>query len=102
MYSFLWIEPLIVGSGASSAGLWFSRPSDPEWYHERRAVTHVSRDPSPEPHSVSFFHSRFSPCSDFLKKGNSRFKKSKNCLDSRPKGLGSGAETCERIFSYFG
>ena len=93
MYSFLWIEPLIVGSGASSAGLWFSRPSDPEWYHERRAVTHVSQDPSPLPHGVSFSHSRPSPCSEFIKKVHSRPKKSKNSLGPRPSGLGSGGET---------
>ena len=57
-------------SGSSSAGLgsWgeFSRPSTPEWYHERRAVTNVSQDPSPEPHCVSFFHSQPSTCSEFL------------------------------------
>ena len=45
----------------------------PEWYHERRAVTHVSQDPSPGPHCVSFFHSRPSPCSEFLKKVYSFF-----------------------------
>jgi len=42
-----------------------SRPSAPEWYHERRDVTIVSQDPSPEPHCISFFHSRL------LKKVNS-------------------------------
>jgi len=76
-------------------GSWsaFARTSALEWYHERRAATQVSQDPSPGPHYVSFFHSRPSPCSEFLKKVNSRPKKSKNCLDSRPKGLGSGGET---------
>jgi len=62
--------------GASTVGLgsWsaFSRPSALIWYHERRAVAHVSQDPSPRPHSVSFLHSRPSPCCEFLKKVNSR------------------------------
>ena len=83
--------------GASSVGLgsWsaFSRPSAPEWYQERRGVTDVSQDPSPGPHSVSFFHFRPSLCSEFLKKVNSRCKKSKFCLDPQGKGLASGAGT---------
>ena len=62
--------------GASAVGLgsWsaFSRPSAPIWYHERRAVAIGSQDPSPRPHSVSFLHSRPPPCSEFLKKVNSR------------------------------
>ena len=60
--------------GASAVGLgsWsaFSCPSALIWYHERRAVAHVSQDPSPRPHSVSFLHSRPSPCCEFLKKVN--------------------------------
>ena len=62
--------------GASAVGLgsWsaFSRPSALIWYHERRSVAHVSQDPSPRPHSISFLHSRPSPCCEFLKKVTSR------------------------------
>ena len=53
------------------------------------------------PHGVSFSHSRPSPCSEFLKKVNSRPKKSKNSLDSRPSGLGSGGETRSPIHAQF-
>ena len=45
------------------------------------------------PHGVSFSHSRPSPCSEFLKKVNSRPKKSKNSFGPRPSGLGSGGVT---------
>ena len=87
-----WQRPAQSGSSSAGLGSWseFSRTSAPEWYHKRCTVTNVSQDPSPEPHCVSFFHSRPSLCSEFLKKVNSRPKKSKNCLDSQPEGLGSG------------
>jgi len=90
-----WQRPAQSGSSSAGLGSWgeFSRPSAPEWYHERRAVAHVSQDPSPLPHCVSFSYSRPSPCSEFLKKVNSRPKKSKTSLDSRPSGLGSGGQT---------
>ena len=90
-----WQRPAQSGSSSAGLGSWgeFSRPSAPEWYHERRAVAHVSQDPSSLPHCVSFSHSRPSPCSEFLKKVNSRPEKSKNRLGPRPSGLGSGGET---------
>ena len=90
-----WQRPAQSGSSSVGLGSWgeFSHPSAREWYHERRAVAHVSQDPSPLPHCVSFSHSRPSPCSEFLKKVNSRPEKSKNRLGPRPSGLGSGGET---------
>jgi hypothetical protein len=90
-----WQQPAQSGSSSAGLGSWgeFSRPSAPEWYHERRTVAHVSQDPSSLPHCVSFSHSRPSPCSEFLKKVNSRPEKSKNRLGPRPSGLGSGGET---------
>jgi len=97
-----WQRPAQSGSSSAGLGSWgeFSRPSAPEWYHERRAVAHVSQDPSPLPHCVSFSHSRPSPCSEFLKKVNSRPEKSKNRLGPRPSGLGSGGETRICISTY--
>jgi len=72
-----WQWPAQSDSSSVGLGSWseFSRPSPPKWSHERRAVTNVSQDPSPEPRCVSFFHSRPLPCSEFLKSVNSRPKK---------------------------
>ena len=90
--------------GASAVGLgsWsaFSCPSALIWYHERHAVARVSQDPSPRPHSVSFLHSRPSPCCEFLKKVTSRpseiEKQPRVVLESRPSTRGSGGETRKR------
>ena len=92
----VWKRPAQSGSSSAGLGSWgeFSRPSAPEWYHKRRTVTHVSWDPSPLTHCVSFSFSRPSTCSEFLKKVNSRPEKSKNRLG--PSGLGSGGETREQ------
>ena len=69
-----WQRPAQSGSSSGGLGSWgeFSRSSAPEWYHERCTVTHVSQDPSPGPCCVSWFHSRPSSCSKFLRKVNSR------------------------------
>ena len=86
--------------GASAVGLgsWsaFSRPSALIWYHERRAVAHVSQDPSPRPHAHAYKHSvSFLPypplCCEFLKKVNSRPSEIEK--QPRPSTRGSGGET---------
>jgi len=85
-----WQLPAQSGSSSAGLGSWigFSRPSAPEWYHERHAVTNVSQDPSPEAHCVSLFHSRPSPCSEFLKQSTPDPRNRKIASTPDPRALG--------------
>ena len=51
---------------------WFSRPNAAVWYHERRAVAHVSQDPTASPSATRRLLLPLPTCSEFLKKVNSR------------------------------
>jgi len=86
-----WQRPAQSGPSSAGLGSWgeFSRPSAPEWYHERHAVAHVSQDSSPLPHCVSFSHSRPLSCSEFsLKKSTPDPRNRKTASGPDPRASG--------------